>query len=118
MRLPLVRGRYVTLVSVYAPTMSATENEKIDFYLALRKTVEKIPPADKALILGDFNARVGKDYATWSVLGRHGVGKCNSNGLLLLQFCTEMGLQVCNTMFQQKDRFKPHGCTLDQNCDI
>ena len=36
------------------------------------------PLADRIIILGDFNARVVGDFQTWTVLGRHGVGKCNA----------------------------------------
>ena len=88
MRLPLLKGRFVTLVNVYAPTMDSSEDDKVSFYLSLHKAVQKVPPADKIIILGDFNARVGRDFETWKVLGGHGVGKCSSNGLRLLQFCS------------------------------
>ena len=56
--------------------------------------------------MGDFNARVGADWRTWSVLGKHGVGSSNSNGLLLLQMCVELDLCVMNTMFQLKNKYK------------
>ena len=106
MRFPLLNNRYVTLVSVYAPTMTYSDDEKLTFYLALKELVRKIPHADKIIVLGDFNARVGKDFQTWNVIGRHGVGNCNSNGLLLLQMCAELELCIGNTMFQQKDKYK------------
>ena len=58
-------------------------------------------------MLGDFNARVGSDNKEWKgVLGNHGVGKTNSNGLLLLSTCTEYNLQITNTMFRQADKYK------------
>ena len=88
MRVLLTRGQYATFVSVYAPTLHTSEETKRDFYQGLRQLVAKISPADKFIILGDFNARFGKDAETWHVLGKHGVGKLNSNGLMLLQFCT------------------------------
>ena len=106
MRVPLTRGQYATFVSVYAPTLHTSEETKMAFYQGLRQHVAKIPPADKVVLLGDFNVRVGKNAKTWHVLGKIGVGKLNSNGSMLLQFCKEMGFQITNTMFQMKDKFK------------
>ena len=56
---------------------------------------------DPNIILGDFNARVGKDRKSWpSVIGKHGVGKMNSNGIMLLEFCTRFQLPITGIMFQ------------------
>ena len=40
------------------------------------------------------------------VLGRHGTGKMNSNGLRLLTLCREFDLQITNTMFQLPEKHK------------
>ena len=67
--------------------------------------------SDKLILLGDFNARVATDYQTWEgVIGSEGVGKCNSNGLLLLRKCAEHDLLITNTVFK---RTKPKQDTLD-----
>jgi len=85
LRVPLARSRYMTLISVYAPTMTHDDCDKETFYASLHSVISRVPPSDKLFVLGDFNARVGRDAAAWpGVLGRHGVGKMNSNGLLLL----------------------------------
>ena len=40
---------------------------------------------DMVLILGNFNARVGRDSLDWEgILGRHGVGSCNDNYMVLI----------------------------------
>ena len=107
MRLPLHKQQYVTLFSVYAPTLQADEGEKDKFYTELQNLVRKTPVEDKVIILGDFNARVGQDFEAWKgALGKHGIGKCNDNGGRLLELCMEQQLIITNTVFQQKNRLK------------
>ena len=107
MRLPLKNKQYATLFSVYAPTLQAEPAEKDKFYAELRNLSQGTPADDKLLILGDFNARVGQDAVTWKgILSRHGVGNCNDNGRLLLEFCMEQQLVITNTIFQQKGSLK------------
>ena len=58
-------------------------------------------------MLGDFNARVGADYSSWeNVIGKHGIGRENSNGTLLLSLCSQHNLIITNTIFQQAERHK------------
>ena len=48
-----------------------------------------------------------QDFELWKgVLGRHGIGNCNDNWRLRLEFCCEHQLVIINTLFRQKDRFK------------
>ena len=65
--------------------MTNPDEVKDKFYDYLDSVISAAPRADKVILLGDFSARVGTDYQTWEgVIGSEGVGKCNSNGLLLL----------------------------------
>ncbi|XP_048588402.1 craniofacial development protein 2-like [Nematostella vectensis] len=86
LRLPLSNDkRFATIISAYAPTMTNPDEIKDKFYEDLNNVINTVPQADKLIILGDFNARVGCDSSIWEgVIGNHGVGNCNSNGLLLL----------------------------------
>lgn len=62
---------------------------------------------DSIIVLGDFNTRVGKDWQSWpTVVGKHGEGKTNANGLMLLEFCTRFQLSIMSTMFRLKNHFK------------
>ncbi|XP_078576149.1 uncharacterized protein LOC144861905 [Branchiostoma floridae x Branchiostoma japonicum] len=100
-------NRYLTLISTYAPTLVASDAEKDSFYEALNTAVRAVPHADKLAILGDFNARVGNSHHLWQrVMGVHGVGKCNDNGLRLLSFCAEHDLVITNTLFQLRTMHK------------
>ena len=62
---------------------------------------------DPLIIMGDFDAPVGKDLTSWpNVICKHGVGDMNSNGLMLLEFCTRFQLSIMGTMFQLKNSLK------------
>ncbi|KAK6962392.1 craniofacial development protein 2 [Biomphalaria glabrata] len=87
--------------------MSNQDNIKENLYSDLNSAIIKTPKTDKLIILGDFNARVGSDWKTCcNVLGRHGIGHCNSNGALLLELCTAHKLTITNTLFQLPHRKK------------
>ena len=103
----MTKDRNATIVSAYAPPMMNPEENKETFYSQLKGTLRNIPSTDKLLLIGDFNARIGRENDKWpSTLGKYGIGKCNSNGELLLALCTEFDLIVTNTMFKQKDAHK------------
>ena len=92
---------------MYAPTLQAEIGGKEAFYRDLHNLLQQVDSKDKFLILGDCNARVGRDFDLWKgILDRHGIGNCNDNGRLLLEFCSEHQLVIANILFQQKDRFR------------
>ena len=61
LRVPLEDKRFLTLMNVYAPTMTYTSMERESYYHELTKVVQRAPREDKLIILGDFNARLGTD---------------------------------------------------------
>ena len=96
-------GGRVNLICAYAPTLAASHEEKDAFYGQLNETIESCPYKEQTYILGDFNARVGRDNLNWpSVLGHFGMGNLNSNGQRLLELYAEKGLAVTNTYFSVK----------------
>lgn len=107
LRIPLVKNRFTTLLSAYAPTLPSESEAKDCFYQSLDEALRRIPKWDKIFLLGDFNARVGQNSRIWSgVLGRHGIGQANANGMRLLTLCSEHNLTIANTIFQQKTKYK------------
>uniref|UniRef100_A0A0L8FQG2 Endonuclease/exonuclease/phosphatase domain-containing protein n=1 Tax=Octopus bimaculoides TaxID=37653 RepID=A0A0L8FQG2_OCTBM len=97
----------VTLVSVYAPTISATLDAKDEFYENLASTIKSIPISEQLVLMGYLNARLGADNDSWpSCLGPFGVGKSNKNGQQLLELCTFHGLCITNSFFKIKSQCK------------
>ena len=81
--------------------MTNPDENKEAFYNQLASVLSGIPRTDMLLLIGDFNARIGRDNDNWPlVMGKHGIGE------LLLALCSEFELIVTNTMFKQKDERK------------
>ena len=77
----LIKGRWITYISVYAPTDDSSQEIKDGFYEKLQSVVDKTPRGEKLVILGDLNARVGNNNDGWKeVLGTHGEATRNGNG--------------------------------------
>ena len=73
--LPLSDKKQLTVISTYAPTMTSPKEVREKFYDDLNTLIKSMPRCDKLILLGNFNARVGTDYKTWSnVIGENGVG--------------------------------------------
>lgn len=100
-----IKGKPVnlTVVQAYSPTSVAEEEEIDEFYQLLEETVNNTPKKDALILLGDFNAKVGR-MSTPNVTGNHGLGIRNEAGNRLVQFCTEFNLTIMNTHFQQPNR--------------
>ncbi|BHF73379.1 hypothetical protein SprV_0401646000 [Sparganum proliferum] len=108
LRLPLRRGgKFATIISAYAPPMTSPDAAKDKFYEDLHALLATVSKADKLVVLGDFNARVGTDHTAWrGVLGAHGLRGSNDNGLLLLRTCAEHRLILTNTFCCLPEREK------------
>jgi len=78
-------GSTITLVSAYASTLASPEDAKDEFYDQLDRVPTSVPYHHELILMGDFNARVGRDSDAWKkILGKHGLGNENSNGTRLL----------------------------------
>ena len=72
------------------------------------------------MVLGDFNAKVGKEESNYRYAGRSGLHeKCNGNGYKLVQFAAATDMIIVGTMFTHKNIHKvtwrsPDGDTMNQ----
>ncbi|XP_063677758.1 uncharacterized protein LOC134813809 [Bolinopsis microptera] len=111
----------ISVVVAYAPTEDAQDSVKDDFYQQLGGSFDSLPSHDVKILLGDFNAKIGRDNSSWSgVIGGESLHETSSNnGLRLLDFCAMYQLTVGGTLFQHKDIHKgtwrsPNGRTVNQ----
>nr|VZI03309.1 unnamed protein product [Spirometra erinaceieuropaei] len=106
LRLPLRRGEGGKFAC--APPMSSPDAAARDkFYENLHALLAIVSKADKLIVHGDFNARVGTDHTAWrGVLGPHGLRSLKDDGLLLLRTCAEHRLILTNTFFSLPEREK------------
>ncbi|PFX18122.1 LINE-1 retrotransposable element ORF2 protein [Stylophora pistillata] len=70
LRLMLKSNQQATVISAYAPTLQAEPEDNEIFYSTLDSVLTQIPSNHKIILLGDFNARVGRDHSVWeNVIG-------------------------------------------------
>ncbi|VDL93831.1 unnamed protein product [Schistocephalus solidus] len=99
--------------------MTSFDAARDKFLEDLHALLATVPKVDKLIVLGDFNARVETDPAAWQgVLGPHGFGSCNENGLLLLRTCVKHHLLLTNTFFTYRRGTRPRRCILGRGAGI
>ena len=59
--LTMSKDKFDTIISVYAPTMTNPDKNREAFYNQLARVLSGIPRADKLLLIGHFNARIGRE---------------------------------------------------------
>jgi hypothetical protein len=91
-------GNPVTsVIVVYSPHNSSTAEDIDQFYDQLSSAVQSVPAHNFLAILGDFNARVGKEDAKFAY---HGT--TNRNGQYLIDLTQQHGLVISNTAFRKR----------------
>ena len=64
----------ITVVQVYAPTSSSEEEDIETFNKTVQSVIDQIPHGDSLYIIGDWNAKVGKDISN-GITGNFGLGR-------------------------------------------
>ncbi|XP_061720037.1 craniofacial development protein 2-like [Cydia pomonella] len=110
----------ISILNAYAPTELAEDIAKDEFYEQLEMVYEQIPSFDVKIVLGDFNAKVGREDIFIPTIGRHSKHDIsNDNGLRLISFAASKAMVIKSTMYPHKDIFKgtwksPDGVTINQ----
>ena len=65
-------------------------------FVRLKEDVLFFRQKGKVVLLGDFNARVGRSVELDDVIGMFGEDTCNASGNRLVSFLNEVEMVVCN----------------------
>ena len=79
----------ITVIQVYAPTSNPEETKAERFYEDLQDLLELTPKKDVLFIIGDWNAKVGRQE-TPGVTGKFDLGMRNEAGQRLIEFSKKM----------------------------
>ena len=108
----------ITIIQVYAPTTTDSENEHDRFYEDLQQAINRVPRLSAMFVMGDFNAKIGECSNQLPTLGQYWLGERNEVGDTLYSFCVENNLTITNTLFKQPRRrytwTAPDGKTRNQ----
>ena len=94
----------LTIIQVYAPTPDASDENLESFYNTVQEALDKIPPRDLLVMMGDWNSKVGNTDRKNSHIGIHGLGEQNERGVKLAEFCISNDLTIGNTIFPHHPR--------------
>jgi len=86
--------------------MKKREDIKEEFYNVLEQNINQITRPDINIILGDFNAKVGKESIYKPTVGNESLHNENNNGIKMIQFAISNGLNVRSTTFPHKNIHK------------
>ncbi|KAM0725800.1 Craniofacial development protein 2 [Formica fusca] len=104
-----IRGRYynTTLVNAHEPTKEKDIQVKEDFYEKLERACDQSPKYDAKIILGDFNAQIGKEEHHRPTIGMHSMhASSNDNGERLVNYAISKQLVIASTHHPHKSIHK------------
>jgi endonuclease/exonuclease/phosphatase family metal-dependent hydrolase len=114
-----VSERYsLKVIQVYAPTSTHSDDEVEAMYEDISKAMHS-SKTYFTVVMGDFNAKLGKRDGEEQIVGQFGVGSRNHRGQLLAGFLEKEGLYMMNSFFKKREHRKwtwmsPDGVTKNE----
>jgi hypothetical protein len=98
----ILRGHWCHIIvpNVHDPTEDKIVDVKDNLYKELEHEFDKFPKYHMKILLGDFNAKVGRDEIFNPTIGNESLHEIsNDNGIRVVNFATYKNLTVKSTMF-------------------
>ncbi|CAG4965960.1 unnamed protein product [Colias eurytheme] len=104
-----LRGRFqnYTIINVHAPTEDTDIEDKERWYFDLENICINSPKGDVKIIIGDLNAKVGREKLYRPTIGAHSLHETsNDNGTRLVALATSLNMTIGSTCFPHKSIHK------------
>jgi hypothetical protein len=101
-----LKGRWydIIVLNVHAPTEDKNDIIKDSFYEELEQVLDLFPRHHMKILLGDFNAKVGREDIFKVIIGNEGLnGASNDNGVRVVNFATLKNLIIKSTTFSHRN---------------
>jgi len=114
------RWHNTIVVNVHAPSEEKSDTSKDSFYAELEQVFDHLPKYHMKILLGDFNAKVGRENIFKPTIGQESLHQLsNDNGVRLVNLATSKNLVVKSTVFPHRNIHKytwtsPDGKTHSQ----
>jgi exonuclease III len=96
-----------SFINVHAPTEEKDEMEKEAFYQKVEEVYDARPSNVIKILLGNLNAKVGREEIYQGLIGRHSMHlNTNNNGQRLIEFAAAKNMVVSSTCFLHKEIHK------------
>ncbi|KAJ4430114.1 hypothetical protein ANN_22324 [Periplaneta americana] len=83
----------IVVINAHAPTEKKDDHIKDSFYEELEQTFDQLPRYHMKILLGDFNAKVGREDIFKQTIGKESLHvTSNDNGVRLVNFVTSKNL--------------------------
>jgi exonuclease III len=95
-----LKGKFnnLSIICTHAPTEEKPDEEKEKFYEDLQTAHNKIPKHDIVIILGDLNAKIGKEDVYQNTVGKHTLHEVtNRNGEWVCKYAIANNMKIIST---------------------
>ena len=97
----------ITIINIYAPTEDAEDEKKDEFYDKVEEIMKDVARHNVLIVLGDFNAQIGKERHNEKVAGKHTIhNNTNNNGLRACNLAANTNMIISSTKFEHKKQHK------------
>lgn len=97
----------LSILNIHAPTEEKDDEIKDIFYEQIEKALDNIPSKDVIIIMGDANAKIGREEIYKEITGGQSKHEqTNENGLRLIELAIERNMKIISTHFHRKDIHK------------